>query len=369
MKKYVDLKLIKYLILFYSIIEVVNFVKLLYYKDNGAFENLEIPFFNYVLYNIVLKWIVVILIMIVISYATKSMFDRWGISKKIIWIHLLIAISIGLFIFFIMTFVITLIDQNILFENFWQIYWSEYIQFLDYNFLVYFSMIGVIYVYYYIKRVRHIEKQKSKLEVQLSFVKLKFLQSQIRPHFLFNTLNNIHSLIDIDTKKSKEIIVDLSTILRELLNQENKNLIELQDEISILNKYININKTRFSSQLNFIVEIEDGLENVLVPNMLLQPIIENSIKHGMISKKPLIVNLKVFKTGNKLNVKVSNDGNFIKGKLSDLMEKGTGLRNIIDRLKTLYDSNFTYNMTNTTNGVLTKISIPIKLSISELERE
>ena len=366
MKKYIDLKLLKYLVLFYTIVEAVGFIKLTYYKKLGLLDNLEIPFLNYILYNSVLKWCIVISLMILVSYATKLMFDRWGISKKIIWIHLIIGLSIGLFIFLIMTSIIILIDPNLSFNNFWLIYFNEYIEFLDYNFLVYFSMTGIIYIYFYIKKTRKIEKQKSKLESKLSQAKLQFLQNQIQPHFLFNTLNSIQSLIDIDPRKSKEVIVDLSTILRELLKQKNKNLVELQDELSILKKYINIIKVRFSDQLTVEINQRHGLENILVPNMLIQPIVENSIKHGMIQNQSLKVTVSIYKTVDKLIIKVNNNGKSLSEALITVAQKRTGVQNTIDRLNTLYNGDFDYSIENTPHGVVNKISFPISNSVSNL---
>ena len=102
----------------------------------------------------------------------------------------------------------------------------------------------------------------------------------MHPHFLFNSLNSIHSLMDISIEKSKSMVVDLSDLLRNVLDKKDQNLIELQEELFILKKYIHIKETRFSDQLDIQLNVEEGLENILVPNMLIQPIVENSTKHG-----------------------------------------------------------------------------------------
>ncbi|WP_460219963.1 sensor histidine kinase [Psychroserpens sp. MEBiC05023] len=345
-------------------------MKQIYYKRTGVLDDMKMSFFDYIMYNIVIKWVVVILLMVIISCVSKNMFEKWEQSKLIILMHILLALTSGFFIYFVFIFTVLAIDQNFKFSLFWEYFIDEYMQFLDYNMLVYFSMIGIIYGYYYLKRIKLIEEQKSKLEYQLVSTRLKVLQSQLHPHFLFNTLNSIHSLMDTNTIKSKEMIVDLGDILREVLDNKDKNLIELQDELHLLNKYINIKKTRFSDHLNFHISIEDDLENVLVPNMLIQPIVENAIKHGY-NKNILKLNvyLFIYKRANKLIIKVENNGKKINNKTSTLLNKGTGLSNINDRLQSLFNTNYELKIYNENKKVITKVCFPIKLAISELSTE
>src|SRR5690606_39068365 len=124
---------------------------------------------------------------------------------------------------------------------------------------------------------------------------------------------SIYTMIDIDLQKTKNLIVDLSDILREVLNQKDQNLIELQDELFILKKYINIIKVRFSDHISFTEDIESGLENYLAPNMLLQPLIENAIIHGITKKvKQLRVTIKINKKEDHLFFLIKNNGDLLK---------------------------------------------------------
>jgi len=166
------------------------------------------------------------------------------------------------------------------------------------------------------------------------------------------------------------MVVDLSDLLRNVLDKKDDNLIELQEEIEILKKYIHIKKTRFSDQLNIHLNIEDGLENILVPNMLIQPIVENSTKHGYSAEFiALEIIINVYKKNDKLVIKIQNDGKALKEKLPTLLKKGTGLNNIKERLDTLYGNHYKLNIYNEANKVITKISIPVKLSVSKIEKD
>lgn len=163
------------------------------------------------------------------------------------------------------------------------------------------------------------------------------------------------------------MVLDLSDLLRDVLDRKDDNLIELQDEINILNKYINIKKNRFSDQLSFKIEIEKNLENVLVPNMILQPIVENATKHGYSKEhNTLTIYIKIYKKDNHLILKVENSGVLLSAKCEELCKKGTGLHNIKERLNSLYGKNHTLNMHNKNNRVIVKIEIPFQLAIAEL---
>ncbi|WOD42152.1 sensor histidine kinase [Hwangdonia lutea] len=246
---------------------------------------------------------------------------------------------------------------------------KHYFNVVDLNFLIYTSMLGIILTYNYIKHIKKAQKEKADLTIQLTNQKMKFLQSQMQPHFLFNTLNGIHSLMDINIEKSKTMVVDLSDLLRSVLDKKDENLIELQEELEILKKYIHIKKTRFSDQLNIQLNVEAGLENILVPNMLIQPIVENSTKHGYGTEFiSLEIIIDIYKKNDKLIIKVQNDGTALSEKYPTLLKKGTGLNNIKERLDTLYGINYKLKIFNESNKVITKVSFPIKLSISKIEK-
>ncbi|HKJ48597.1 MAG TPA: histidine kinase, partial [Christiangramia sp.] len=201
----------------------------------------------------------------------------------------------------------------------------------------------------------------SKLESQLVNTRMKMLSSQLQPHFLFNTLNSIAVLTDMDTNKAKDTIADLSDFLREILYNSDRNRISLDEELRILEYYLNIVNVRFSDHLSIKKEIDESLLLRKVPAMLLQPVIENSIKHGYsYDHTDLNINVSVYQENKMLVIKVENDGAPVSETHAQLMQKGVGLKNINDRLHNLYKDNFFFEIRNKKDGsgVETIIKVP-----------
>jgi hypothetical protein len=230
-------------------------------------------------------------------------------------------------------------------------------------------MLGIIYLYFYVQKLETIEKQKLNLASQLSEIKMKILTDRLHPHFLFNTLNTISTLIDVNKKKAQNTIVDLSDLLREIIEFKEDNLISLDQELNLLKKYLDIKSIRFNDHLSIKTDIEDNIENALIPNMLLQPIIENSFKHGYSYEHTnLEIEINIYKKDDYLIVEIKNNGKSFETSISELQIRGVGLNNTINRLKTLFGNNYKFSMTNNPNkkGVLTKITIPFELSEAKL---
>ncbi|GAA3574195.1 hypothetical protein GCM10022395_24170 [Snuella lapsa] len=239
---------------------------------------------------------------------------------------------------------------------------------MDYNFLTFISILTITYIYFYFKNLQEIQSREAMLKTQLANTRLQFLQAQMHPHFLFNTLNSIYTLADINIKKSKDMLVNLSALLREVLDKNGQNVIELQEELDLLYKYIEIKKIRFSEHLKFQIYIDDNLENVLVPSMVIQPIVENSIKHGFSKDNPsLMVYISIYKQEENLIVKVKNNGKRITQNFSELLNKGTGIKNLDERLKELY-GHYSLNIYNSSGHVITEVVFPLQVSVSELVR-
>ena len=202
---------------------------------------------------------------------------------------------------------------------------------IDLNFLIYFAMVSIVYTYYYIKVVKQSEKQQNQLKTQLVDTRMKMLSSQLQPHFLFNTLNSIAVLTDIDASKAKDPIADLSDFFREILYDNDNHTIPLEKELRVLKYYLNILKVRFSDHLVIKQEIDDNLLSKQVPALLLQPILENSIKHGYsYDNTDLEVNIRIFSEDKHLVIKVENNGALLRVSHDVLLKKGMGLSNIKD---------------------------------------
>ncbi len=212
---------------------------------------------------------------------------------------------------------------------------------------------------------------ESKLEEQsrlLLEARLDALQRQINPHFLFNTLNSIASLVRSRPELARELIVKLGNILRTLLRERDV-FVALGEELAFTDDYVDIEVVRFGEKLRVVKEIADETLDFLVPSMLLQPIIENSIKHGL---EPRIsggtVTLRSRLEADRLVVEVEDDGvgvepgRSVTEPMSGLVREGSGigLRNVRERMHVLYGDDATVEMVSRPGrGTRVRLSVPV----------
>jgi len=187
-------------------------------------------------------------------------------------------------------------------------------------------------------------RNENKLEEQqrlLMQARLAALTSQINPHFLFNTLNSVSSLIRTDPHQARLMVLKLSRILRRLL-RKHENYSPLRDELDFIEDYLSIEVARFGDKLRFVKEVDAQSLDMLVPSMLLQPLIENCVKHGLSSKiEGGTIRLGTRRTDGRLHLVVEDDGVGIpEAKLAKLLEQGIGVSNVNERLKVLFGADY-----------------------------
>ncbi len=193
-----------------------------------------------------------------------------------------------------------------------------------------------------------------KLEEQrrlLIEARLRNLTSQINPHFLFNTLNSVASLIRVNPETARQLIVKLSSILRRLLRQQDA-FAPLRDELTFIEDYLEIEKVRFGDKLQVFQELEPGTLDALVPSMLLQPLVENSIRHGLGSKVDGgTIWLRSKQLGGRLQLEIEDDGVGIpESVLPGIFETGIGISNVHERLLVLFGQDFQMTIENRLGG-------------------
>ncbi|HEY3940378.1 MAG TPA: histidine kinase [Bryobacteraceae bacterium] len=204
------------------------------------------------------------------------------------------------------------------------------------------------------------ERQLEMQHARLAEARLAALTNQINPHFLFNTLNSISTLIRIDPDSARKMIYRLSTILRRLL-RKTENYSPLREEISFIDDYLAIEMMRFGEKLRFHKEIDPNTLDRLVPSMILQPIIENSIKHGLASKVDGgMVRLRTWLQGTRLHISIEDDGVGIpESKLAALFESGIGVSNVNERLRVMFGASYRMAVDSRPGqGTQTLIEIP-----------
>jgi two-component system LytT family sensor kinase len=213
-----------------------------------------------------------------------------------------------------------------------------------------------------------------KLEEQerlLLHSRMEALQNQINPHFLFNTLNSVSSLIRSNPEQARSVVYRLSSILRRLLRKTD-NLVPLHEELAFIDNYMTIEMVRFGEKLRFVKEIEPQTLDRLVPSMLLQPIIENSIRHGLSSKVDGgMIRVRSWLAEGKLQLVVEDDGVGIpETRLATLFELGIGVSNVNERLKVLFGQDYRMWIdSKPEEGTRTGIEIPELPTASEVGQE
>lgn len=220
---------------------------------------------------------------------------------------------------------------------------------LSYIFLVLMILatIRALISYFYFKERQLVidnELKLSALRELKTKAELKSLQAQINPHFLYNSLNSIASLAPIDAIKTQKMAHSLSDLFKYSINRKNENVGTIKDEIKMVKNYLEIEKIRFGDRLQFTIMVDTSIENHKIPLFLIQPLVENAVKHG-ISKnvKEGQIDINIEKKNTKLYISVSDNGpNFPEGLLS-----GHGLQTVYDLLHLNYKDNTSLNWTNT----------------------
>ena len=206
-------------------------------------------------------------------------------------------------------------------------------------------------------------RNEKKLEGQqklLNEARLSALTRQINPHFLFNTLNSVSALIRTNPEQARTVVYKLSNILRRLLRKQ-ENLNPLREEMQFIEDYLSIEMVRFGSKLKFEKEIEPDALNWPVPSMILQPIVENSIRHGLSGKiDGGSIRIRGSLTGQRLLLAIEDDGAGIpEGKLATLFTQGIGISNVNERLKVLFGANYRMSIDSKPGeGTRTEIEVP-----------
>lgn len=203
-----------------------------------------------------------------------------------------------------------------------------------------------------------------RINEQLRSAELHALKEQLQPHFLFNTLHAISSLIDYNKQSAQKMIIRLGDLLRSVLQGGDANLVTLQEELQYIRSYLDIEMYRFSDKLKIQIDNEEGIEQVRVPSLILQPLVENAIKHGISKREaPGTIALRCERTQNKgttyLTMKIENDN---PEKTSEKPPGfGIGLKNIRKRLEHLYEDDF--QLITSFVGTKTRVNIIIPFEV------
>lgn len=289
-------------------------------------------------------------------------------------IRLKVAIQIfghisGLFLYFIAMSYLSyyfeyFLDGYVYFDD-WKAYMFDLISWDAMRFYdQYIITVAVYYIIRYFEYTQRKEQEKSELALKNKEMQLSLLKSQINPHFLFNTLNSISTLVGANKEKARKVITQLSDVFRYALDAHSGPKVKLIHELDFLENYIKIQQVRFGDRLNFVVDVEPTCLSLEIPPMVLQPIVENSVKYG-IAPKDIggSIFLTIKRKGSRAYFEIRDDGLGTNAKkVLDGNQKGSGvgLKNSDKRLRSLYGYSSRLYISPSTSGYKVSFSLPLE---------
>lgn len=198
------------------------------------------------------------------------------------------------------------------------------------------ALVAILHAIRASRRLARQRTEAARLESQLAEARLDALASKLQPHFFFNTLQAVSTLIHRDPKAADETLAHLSELLREVLRERSGHLVTLAEEVRLLQEYVAIWRARLPDRLAFEVDVPAGTERALVPFLLLQPVVENALEHGVGRRSGAgCVRVRAARAGDRLHLTVSDDGPGLGG-LDAPPDDGLGLRNTRARLRAAF---------------------------------
>ena len=228
-------------------------------------------------------------------------------------------------------------------------------------------IIIAVHALFYYRRFRASELEQASLKTQLAQAQLKALKMQLHPHFLFNTLHSISSLILEEPAKANSMIARLGDFLRLTLEHSNRQLVTLKEETEFVRCYLEIEQVRFADRLTVNLAVDPATDSAQVPHLILQPLVENAIQHAIAPRAaPGRIEIEARRSGSRLRIEVKDTGPGMTGPVESLQGHGVGLTNVQARLTGLYDGDFSFAISNgSESGFSVLLELPFQLESSD----
>ncbi len=226
--------------------------------------------------------------------------------------------------------------------------------------LVILFLSATYYITHLILQAARQRETAHKAETLAKDVQLKMLRYQINPHFLFNVLNSIYTLIDENTDKAKKLVLDMSEYYRYTLNKQQLTT-SIEKEVESILKYLEIQKTRFEEEFQYEISVDEEAKSILIPSFLIHLLIENAVKYGTkTAKQKLIVHLSAELVDKMLLIRVSNTGkllNAARGSEKNIDGTSNGIENLKSRLALYYNDGYSFSLKEEDGIVIAAIEI------------
>lgn len=238
----------------------------------------------------------------------------------------------------------------------------ELIGSINTSLLAYWTIVLVAHAVRYYEEGRARALREAELAAQLSEARLHALRAQLHPHFLFNTMHAISAFVREEPDKAERMLAELADLLRTALENSDAQLVPLADEIDFVRRYLSIQATRLGDRLDLEVDFPSELGDAGVPAMLLQPLVENAVEHGVADRRgPGRLRVRIARDGDRLRLEVSDDGPGLDEETQDPSTWRIGLQNTRERLARLYGGDHRFELENLSpQGLLARVVIPFR---------
>jgi two-component system LytT family sensor kinase len=228
--------------------------------------------------------------------------------------------------------------------------------------LISWLLTGVAHAFWYFQKYRERESRARQLETRLAQARLQMLRMQLHPHFLLNALNTISSLMYSDLDRADEALCKLGDLLRFLLERSGVQEVSVRQELEFIESYLEIERLRFGARVGVRIQVDRHLWQARVPHLLLQPLVENALRHGINGRvDPGQIDIRVRQAGDSLRLEVLDDGPGLSRDRSPTARGGVGLSNTRARLQELYPGCHHFEICNRpTGGAVAAIELPLR---------
>ena len=238
----------------------------------------------------------------------------------------------------------------------------ELISSINTSFMAYWTIILVAHAVGYYQEGRARLLRTAELTAQLSEARLEALRAQLHPHFLFNTMHAISAFVREDPEKAETMLAELAELVRIAMDDADEQTVPLEREMEFIRRYLSIQKARLGDRLQMDVDVGPDVMGARVPNLVLQPLVENAVEHGIAKRLGQgRLWIRAARENGRLRLEVADDGPGLSKEKLDPTEWRIGLRNTRDRLSQLYGKEQRFELTNRPEGGLrVKITIPLE---------
>jgi LytS/YehU family sensor histidine kinase len=253
-------------------------------------------------------------------------------------------------------------------------WWAEVqrntLQNFDWEMMTYWAIAGLSHAVLYYRESRERALRAAQLETKLIEAQMRTLQQQLQPHFLFNTLHAISALMHRDVEAADRTLIRLSDLLRMTLENLGAQQVPLKTELDFLTKYLEIEQTRFADRLRVDFDVQPEALDVLVPTLLVQPLVENAIKHGIAKKKgPGHIAINAHAAHGKLCIEVRDDGVGLSDTALDALQKGIGVSTTRARLQHQYGADYRFEFHRLPQGLAVIVAVPWRTPVPPIVEE